>query len=188
MGPGLAIPVTCAPIQEPSTPTRVSFGVSPMSLRPITPPSVSLAHAPNRKPSTPMRVSAGVLPIPIQRTPPRTLVSRGVSPIPLEDLIPTEFASIFYTQLQTQVPGIVTLPALPTSPTHSPAWLNVISATESETEEERPLIQARNRAHSPEIVPDSQLLRREAWLRREAYMVSTVFPLVSRIHSLNFTF
>ena len=103
----------------------------------------------------PQGVLVGETPIRAQRTPPRTLISRGCSPIPTLDL-PPEIAAFFNsTQMQlqtTQESEPVFLPVRPQDP-------EVISLTSSGSQDsERPFSKSRMRARSPTIVPETQVL------------------------------
>ena len=102
--------------------------------------------SPIQKPSTPPRVSVGVSPIRVQKTPTRTFVSRGQSPVPLENLLPPDLAS-FFAGIETQ-----------TTQHLSPTQLEeVISVTESESDDEYPLSRSKIRAYSPDVVPETQV-------------------------------
>jgi hypothetical protein len=139
----------------------VKISMGPRPTGPVDPPRVSIgtpappSSALTRKPLTPPRVSVGVSPIHVQRTPPRTLVSRGLSPVPFENLLPPDIAAFFAsTQMQITQP----------SPVHSPTRLanpDVISLTSSESDSDnickRPFLRSRTRARSPEIVAETQV-------------------------------
>jgi hypothetical protein len=128
---------------------KIFMGPPPSSLVPSP-------RTPSRKLSTPPRVSVGVSPIRIQRTPPRTLVSRGCSPTPLFDLLPPDIAAFFNStqmQLETTQQSLV--------PVHSPTRLTdseVISLTSSESDNDGSFIKRTTRAHSPDIVPETQVV------------------------------
>jgi hypothetical protein len=139
---------------SPSTPPRAAVAVSLTSPRPITPQSALFARL-ARKLSTPLRPSVGVSPIRAQGPAPRTFVSRGLSPVPFQDLLPSDLGPLFFnTQMQTQVPAFPDLPA--DSPTRPQ---DVLSLTESDSKAERPLITARRRARSPDVVPETYMER-----------------------------
>jgi hypothetical protein len=137
----------------------VKISMGPRPTGPVdTPPRVFVytpappSIAPDRQPLTPLRVSVGVSPIHVQRTPPRTLVSRGVSPVPFENLLPPDIAAFFAsTQMEARASPVH-------NPTH-PADLDAISLTSSESGSEsvrqKP---SRARARSPEIVAETQMM------------------------------
>ena len=111
-------------------------------------------RTPTRKSSTPPRVLVGVSPICVQHTPPRTLVSRGCSPIPMLDLLPPDIAAFFNStqmQLSTQASDL----SVP-SPIQV-GVLDVISLTSSESDSEGPFLGSRIRARSPTLVPETQV-------------------------------
>jgi hypothetical protein len=128
--------------------------MGPRPTTPVIPPCIFACTgvpspcAPIQRPSTPPRVSVGVSPIRVQRTPTRTFVSRGLSPVPFEHLLPPDLAS-FFGGIETQ-----TTQAFP------PIRLTeVISVTSSESEDdnENPHSISRVRAYSPDIVPETQV-------------------------------
>jgi hypothetical protein len=86
----------------------VKISMGPRPTGPVEPPHVSIgtpappSSALTRKPLTPSRVSVGVSPIHVQRTPPRTLMSRGLSPVPFENLLPPNIAA-FFASIQMQI-------------------------------------------------------------------------------------
>ena len=133
---------------------KISRGPHPTG--PVDLPRVSICTP---APSTPPRVSVGVSPICVQRTPPLTLVSRGLSPVPIENLLPSDIAAFFAsTQMQLESTQVSSGHSL-TRPTDS----DIISLTGSELDSEKahemPCLQYRNRARSPEIVAETQMNR-----------------------------
>lgn len=184
-------PVTHPPIQEPLLPMRISVGPPHVSVAPpcvsVGPPHVSVAplHVSVGPPHVsigPPHVSVGV------STEPRPLVSKGVS-VAFEELLPLDIAAYFNTQMETQVPAAPACPPTQLSEDISsvtesdsqacpPVRLSeeVISVTESDSEPERPLLIARARFRSPEIVPETQQDSDEDFMVR--------LPSLSRIYSL----
>src|SRR6267154_454689 len=124
-----------------------------MGPRPASPiPS----HTTARKPLTltPPHVSVGLSLTHIQHTPPHTLMSRDCSLTPLFDLLPPNLAAFLNsTQMQTTQ----------NSPVHSPTRLadpDIVSVTSLESDNEAPSLKGRTRAHSPDIVPETQVVNR----------------------------
>jgi hypothetical protein len=146
----------------------VKISMGPCPTGPVDPPRVSICTpAPPsiplaRKPSTPLRVSVNVSPIHVQRTPPRTLVSRGLSPVPFENLLPPDIAAFFNSTQMQLTQGTQVSPARP--PVRLPDS-EVISVTSSESDSENirkglflPSRRTRTRARSPEIVAETQVM------------------------------
>jgi hypothetical protein len=133
--------------------------MGPPPTTPVTPSCVSACTGVTflrQRPSTPPRVSVGVSPIRVQRTPTRTFVSRGLSPVPFEHLLPPDIAAFLAsTQMQTTQASLVH------TPTHL-ADQDAISLTSSESDSEnirtRPALASRTRARSPEIVAETQVM------------------------------
>jgi len=136
--------------------------MGPHPTGPVDPPCLSICiPAPSsstlaQKPSTPSCVSVGVSPIHIQHTPLQTLVSRGLSLVPFETLLPPDIAA-FFASMQIQITQA--------SPIHSPthfADLEVISLSSSESDSESihktPFLQFRTQARSLEIIVETQLM------------------------------
>ena len=159
--PGLVVSFILPPftiVQLTLTYQTLKISMGPYMPGPVDLPCVStctpapLSSAPARTPTTPQHVSVGVSPIYHQRTPPRTLMSRGLSPVPFENLLRRDIAAFFAsTQMQ--------LEATQVSPGHSPVRLpdsDVISLTSSESDSEKiqdlPVLQSRTRARSPDSV------------------------------------
>ena len=109
-------------------------------------------HTLAQKPSTPPRFSVGVSPIHIQHMPPQTLVSRGCSPVPIFNLLPPNLVSLFNdTQMQTTQGLLV----------HSATRLvdpDIVSVTSSKSDNEGPSLKDTTRAHSLDIVPETQVV------------------------------
>jgi hypothetical protein len=147
--PGLVVSLFSLPfIITPPTCTYQTVKIS-MAPRPTSP--IPSARTPARKPSTPSRVSVGVSPVRAQHTRPRTLVSRGCSPVPFKELLPPDIAAFFAsTQMQLTEASSVHSPIQ-----HTDAISVTSSESESETENERVLSKSRTRPRSLTIVPDA---------------------------------
>jgi hypothetical protein len=128
----------------------------------VDPPSCVSAYShipsPIQKPSspTPPRVSVGVSPIRVQRTPTRTFVSRGLSPVPMIDILPPDIAAMLMETQNSQAYAPYQTPIRLRRLAEVVSPVSVTSS-ESENENERPLTRSRTRAHSPEIIPETQV-------------------------------
>ncbi len=146
---------------RPTTPVN-----SPCSFDYTCVPSV-----PIREPSTPLCVSVGVSPIHGQVMPPWTLVSRGLSPVPLEELLPPDIAA-FFSSLSDTEGRTQDLMA------YSLQCPEVILVTESDSKDEVPLSRARTQPQSPEIVPETQVEGDEELLVHLFYILSCIYSLI----------
>jgi hypothetical protein len=141
--------------------------MGPRPTTPVNPPCVPVSTCvpPIQKLSTPPRVSVGVSPIRPQHIPTRTFVSRGVSPVPMIDLLPPDLAAML---METQV-----------SQAYCPISLTkAISVTSSESENEHGKAPSRfrSRARSPEFVPETQEESDEEFVVRP-HLLSRIYLL-----------
>jgi hypothetical protein len=156
------------------------MGARPTTPLPVNPPRVSILSSvpptcsPIRKSSTAPHVSVGVSPIRAQPTPTimRTFVSRGLSPIPFEELLPPDIAT-FFNGLETQITQASYPPIWPAKVI--PQTTDTSSVTESESETNEPLLRSKTRARSPEIIPETQVWSDEEVPVRLYLLVSCMY-------------
>ncbi len=127
---------------------------------PCIPDHSCVSPSPVRRPLTPSRISVGAPLIHVQDVPTRTFILRAVSPKPLQivDLLPSSLAASLDNFSPFSLGMGMETQVRPTDPLQ---LAEVISVTESKSEtqdiNERFLSMFTARAHSPEIVLESQV-------------------------------